>query len=146
MHTIWDEGTRKDILVRFGRLTPQHKPQWGKMNPAQMMSHCTAPLCAAMGETQVAGKKTIFRFPAIRYLIIYKMPWPKSTPTAPEFIRDGPVDFESSHRALVETLERFSANHGKGLQPHPAFGALSQKDWGCLTWRHLDHHLTQFGL
>ncbi|MGH9801334.1 MAG: DUF1569 domain-containing protein, partial [Blastocatellia bacterium] len=29
---------------------------------------------------------------------------------------------------------------------HPAFGKLSTKDWGALTYKHMDHHFRQFGV
>lgn len=146
MKSVWDAGTRKELLDRFARLTPQHKPLWGKMNAGQMVAHCAGPLRAAMGEMKVTEKWTPFRIGLLRYLVIYKMPWPKGAPTAPEFIHQGVEDLDSNRRQLAEALERFAAQRHNGLRPHAAFGPLSEKDWGCLTWRHLDHHLTQFGL
>jgi hypothetical protein len=32
------------------------------------------------------------------------------------------------------------------LGPHPLFGALSRNDWARLIWKHIDHHMRQFGV
>jgi len=146
MKTIWDAETRAELMARMNRLKPDTPPQWGKMNAAQMVGHCTDPMRAAMGEMRVADKKTFFRFAPMRWLVIYKMPWPKGAPTAPEFIHQGPEDLQENLALLKSTLDRFAIHRKNGFHAHAAFGTLTDKDWGCLTWRHLDHHLRQFGL
>lgn len=146
MKTVWDAETRAELIARMSKLTATTPAQWGKMNAAQMVGHCTDPLRAAMGEMKVAGKRTPFRFAPLRWLVIYKMPWPKGAPTAPEFIHQGPEDLQKNLVTLATTLERFAAHRKNGYQSHAAFGSLTEKDWGYLTWRHMDHHLRQFGL
>lgn len=146
MKTIWNDAARKDLLDRFARIKPEQKPRWGKMNAGQMVAHCADPLRAAMGEMSVTEKWTPFRIGLFRYLVIYVLPWPKGAPTAPEFIHAGAEDLNRNRQQLAEALERFAAHRGKPFRDHAAFGALSEKDWGHLTWRHLDHHLQQFGV
>jgi hypothetical protein len=146
MKTVWDAETRTELMQRMNRLKPDMPPQWGKMNAAQMVGHVMDPMRAAMGEMKVADKKTPFRFAPLRWLIIYKLPWPKGAPTAPEFIHQGNEDLQKNLALLKATLDRFAAFHRRNLEAHPAFGSLTDRDWGCLTWRHMDHHLRQFGL
>jgi hypothetical protein len=146
MNTVWDADTRKELMRRLNGLKPDASPRWGKMNAAQMVGHVTDPLRAAMGEMKVADKNSPLRLAPLRWLVIYKMPWPKGAPTAPEFIHAGPEDLQKNLDTLRTTLDRFCAHRNRRFQSHAAFGSLSEKDWGCLTWRHLDHHLRQFGL
>ncbi|MBL8177299.1 MAG: DUF1569 domain-containing protein [Bryobacterales bacterium] len=146
MKTVWDAGVRNELLERFARLQHNQRPKWGKMNAGQMVAHCTGPMRSAMGEMEVTEKWTPMRFRLLRYLVIYVLPWPKGAPTAPEFIHQGPEDLDRNRKALAAALERFAAHRGKPFRDHAAFGRLSEKDWGCLMWRHLDHHLTQFGV
>jgi len=146
MKTVWDAGVRKELLQRFAQLKGDQKPLWGKMNAGQMVAHCTDPLRGAMGEMKVTEKWTPMRFALLRNLVIYVLPWPKGAPTAPEFIHTGVEDLDRNRKQLSEVLERFAAHQGKPFRDHAAFGTLSDKDWGCLTWRHLDHHLRQFGV
>ena len=147
MKSIWDASSRNEILARLEKLTPDRRPLWGRMTAAQMVAHAADPLCAALGEVEAAPKPGPFRNPLLRYLIIYWMPWPKGAPTAPEFVHEEAADLPEKLAALRSTMERFAARGERGpWKPHVVFGELSGKDWGCLTYRHLDHHLRQFGV
>ncbi|MBM3786651.1 MAG: DUF1569 domain-containing protein [Acidobacteria bacterium] len=145
--TIWNDLDRKELLARIGALKADQRPAWGKMTPAQAAKHCTLAIQAAMGDIRVAPKSTPFRYWPLQKLIIYALPWPKSAPTAPEFIVSGEIGFEEHIDGLRAAIEKLaSRGAAQPLQPHAAFGALSGKDWGALTHRHLDHHLKQFGV
>lgn len=148
MQTIWDRAVRQDILTRFGRLTPDGKPGWGKMSAGQMMRHCTVALDMFTGAAKVAPKPGPLRNSLLRYLIIHVMPWPNGAPTAPELIMpEYRGNWENDLRALSRSLEEIAARGPSGsFEEHPAFGRLSGKSMGVLVWRHLDHHLRQFGL
>lgn len=147
MKTIWDPGCRQELLGRFEKLTSDRHPAWGSMTAAQVLGHLADPLNAAMGKKSVAPKPGPFSNPVIRTLIIYWMPWPKGAPTAPEFVHAHEEDFNSNLSALHATVEEFvAAGVNASRQPHPAFGQLSGKAWGRLVYRHLDHHLRQFGI
>lgn len=144
MKSIWDAETRKEVLARMAGLAPSMRPKWGKMTAAQMVGHVAGPMRGALGEMKVADIPGPLRNSLLRYLVIYILPWPRGAPTAPEYIHAGAEDLAKNMQALTAVLERFAA--AQHLVPHPAFGALSRKGWGRLTWRHLDHHLKQFGL
>ncbi|MBI1790926.1 MAG: DUF1569 domain-containing protein [Acidobacteria bacterium] len=146
MKTLWDPSVQAEILARFGKLDQQRPPQWGKLSAAGMLFHVTEPLRAAMGEVSVASKSGPLRYFPLKQLIIYWLPFPKGAPTAPEFLRKEAGDWERDMAQLKAVLERFVARGSGGpWHPHPAFGELTGKDWGVLTYRHLDHHLRQFG-
>jgi hypothetical protein len=116
------------------------------MTAAQMLAHLADPLKAAMGSKKVAVKSSAFSNPIVRTLIIYCMPWPKGAPTAPEFIHAHEEHFGENLTALHRTIEEFVASGDSARRrPHPAFGQLSGRAWGRLVYRHLDHHLRQFG-
>ena len=147
MKTIWDPLCRSEILARFESLRPELHPSWGKMTSAQMLAHLADPMKAALGEKKVVAKQSAFSNPIVRTLIIYCLPWPKGAPTAPEFLHAEEEHFGENLIALRSTLERFVASgEGGHREPHPAFGQISPKAWGRLMYRHLDHHLRQFGL
>ena len=86
MHTLFDPAAREDILSRVGRLTPGHKPLWGSMDAPKMIVHLTAQLHTGLGELKCAPRKTPLDNWLMRRLVIYWLPWPKGTPTAPEFL------------------------------------------------------------
>jgi Protein of unknown function (DUF1569) len=147
MKTIWDAGSRQQILARFEKLTPDLRPAWGSMTSAQVLAHLADPMKAAMGQKAVVPKPGAFSNPIVRSLIIYCLPWPKGAPTAPEFIHAHEEPFEYNLSALRATLEEFVASgESTRREPHPAFGQLSGRAWGRLMYRHLNHHLRQFGI
>ncbi len=147
MKTIWDEPTRRSLVSRLGRIEASSKAKWGKFNAPQMVEHIGLPMRAAMGEMEVKPKNGPFSNPLLRYLIIYWLPWPKGAPTAPEFIPPLDGDLECNRCEFKRTLDLFVRyTQENRAKPHPAFGDLSREHWGVLTHRHIDHHLTQFGV
>jgi hypothetical protein len=147
MKTLFDEAMRRGLLERLDRIAPDARPLWGKMNAEQMLAHLVESMRMAAGELAVKPKKLPIRFPPLRQLVVYWLPWPKGTPTAPELMPSDRRAAEDSKRELVRLValvgERGSQ---RDWPPHPAFGNLGRRGWGALGWRHMDHHLRQFGV
>ena len=148
MVTLFEPRHRDLILSRVARLTPESKPTWGRMNVGQMVAHCADQLRMTLGELSAAPKPTgaLRRFP-LKQLVVYVLPWPKGVPTAPELFSTPPAQWEADLQELRTLIDR-TAEHGPdGDWPeHPAFGRMSGRAWGVLAYRHLDHHLRQFGV
>jgi hypothetical protein len=147
MKTLFDERARGGILTRVARLDADSRPRWGKMNVEMMLAHLVASMRMASGELAVKPKNTPIRFPPLRQLFVYVLPWPKGVPTAPELMPSDRASVEVNKRELAQLI-RLIGERGSHQQwpPHPTFGNLGRRGWGVLTWRHLDHHLRQFGL
>jgi len=145
--SVWNPTDRESLLSRFASLTPGAPPLWGKMTVSQMVRHCTVPFYAAMGEFAVTRKKTIFGIWPMQKLIIYVLPWPKGAPTAPEFIITDDGALPERLAGLRAAIDKFASRGAtQAFYPHAAFGPLTGADWGALMYRHLDHHLKQFGV
>lgn len=146
MKTLFAEQHRSGILARIGRVTSASRPVWGKMNAEKMLGHLVESMRMAIGELDVRPKNTPIRFPPLRQLLVYWLPWPKGVPTAPELLPSNPRNVEESKRELERLVSLFAARGNERNWPqHPAFGNLGRRGWGVLAWRHLDHHLRQFG-
>ena len=147
MHTIWNAADRQSILIRFDRLTPDTRPAWGRFDAARMVAHVSDTLRWSIGELPVAQlKKSPIGFWPVNTLIMFYLPWPKSVPTAPELIERTPSGWHTELAGFRAALDRFVARDPQGpWPPHVAFGELNGSQWGRLTYRHLNHHLTQFG-
>lgn len=146
--TIWNSDVRASILERAAKLTPATKPQWGKFTASGMMAHLNDSYRMALGELIIPPKKVPMRYPPIKQLIVYVLPFPKNVPTAPQLLaRCAAASLVEEQQALTVMLERLAAvTPGDPLQEHPVFGVLSHRAYGVLMARHTDHHLTQFGV
>lgn len=149
MKTVFDPAARAELIERMGRIPPDRAPLFGRMSAPQMVCHVSDALRAALGDLEVKSKgPRIFTNPIVRWLAIYHLPWPRGkTKTAPEYLTAQPAEWAAdlaTFRALMDRVAERGPN-GKWAV-HPLFGALSGKDTGALLWRHLDHHLQQFGV
>ena len=145
--TIWNSADRESILSRFDRLAPDTRPKWGKLDAPRMVTHVTDAVRASLGELTLRPLVGPLRYWPVNVLVMFYLPWPKSAPTAPELLDRHPVGWTDELGTLRTTLDRFTARDvDEQWTPHVAFGRLSGAQWGRLMYRHLDHHLTQFGV
>ena len=115
-----------------------------------MLAHIADALRMATGELDIPPMRLASRHFPFRQgvlLWIYLLPFPHGAPTAPELIARTGVPAEESRRDIARLLDDFAARRTSiDGRDHPAFGPLSARTWGVLTYRHLDHHLRQFGV
>lgn len=149
METIFDKNAAINILDRIELLTPLQNAIWGKMNISQMFAHCAIAFEFATGKINVPMTfigKMIGRF----YKPIYsnKKPFPKNIKTLKEALVTDKKDFYFEKKRLILAINEMQ----KGGEiicttlPHPFFGKLTPAQWGIGMYKHLDHHLRQFGV
>ena len=150
MKSLFDSENRQIILNRIESLTKTSQPNWGKMDVAQMLTHCQKPLEVATGmlqlNTQIGfGKKILFKL--FKSAMYNDKPWRKNLGTVREFrITDNQV-FMTQKEKLINVINAFSQLKEKTSWPaHPLFGDFTSDQWGKMQYKHLDHHLTQFGV
>jgi hypothetical protein len=147
MKTFWESNDRQELSARVALLTPETSPLWGQMTSRQMLAHVVDALRMAMGDIKTKEIRLPIRFTPLKQLIIYGPPFPRSSPTAPELKGRQAEDWDGECTTLRELMDSFAAlPPGNKFPPHPAFGTLSRRAWGVLEYKHLDHHLKQFGV
>lgn len=144
---MWHENDRRRLITRMDQVSPPRVPRWGTMNAEQMVKHVTAQLELALGDLDVKARSSwLGRWP-MRSLLIYWLPWPKGAPTAPELIQFSNAHWDETRAKFKQAFDQVAARGPQGeFTPHPIFGKLSTRAWGVLMYRHMDHHLRQFGL
>ncbi len=149
MNSLFETESQKEILNRVANLTNNNISQWGKMNVAQMLKHCQGPLEVAIGNKQLNTKIGFMKkllFKAFKPTMYNDKPWTHNLPTAKEYVVEQQHDFDTEKQQLIAVVEEFSAlNTNKSWPKHPFFGGFTTEQWGKLQYKHLDHHLTQFG-
>jgi uncharacterized protein DUF1569 len=143
--TLWEDDDRTAVLVRFERLRPDARPQWGSLDAPRMVTHVTDTLRAGLGELPLTPLRGPLQYWPINMLVMFHLPWPKGAPTAPELLSRLPTDWREEIATLRATVDRFVERDIDGPWPaHAAFGSINGRDWGRLMYRHMDHHLVQF--
>ena len=148
MKSLFDPAESKIIIERINSLNPQSQPLWGKMNVSQMLAHSQKTLKLALGKETIKRSFIGFLFGGIaKKQLLKPEPFKKNLPTAPEFVIVDKTDFETEKRNLINLVEEFTQGGPSALSknPHPFFGKLSVEEWNLSNWKHLDHHLRQFG-
>jgi hypothetical protein len=147
MKTVLEKQTRDGLIDRINTLNENSKPQWGKMNIYQAIKHCTLWDEWIFGKTSyrqlLVGR--LFGKMALRNVLKDDKPLSRNSPTISAFRiggTDGDVEAEKTKWiALIEQYENFS-NPGF---VHPFFGRMTREQIGFLAYKHIDHHLRQFG-
>lgn len=149
MKNLFDQSTREEILHRLHMLQPETKGQWGKMNVGQMLAHCQEAFKVPLSPTPLPR---MFIGRLLGWMMKSKLyndsPWKKNLPTAPNFIIRDERDFSREMKQLTEMINRFFDAGPQGISPypHPFFGRFTPEQWGQSMYKHMDHHLTQFGV
>ena len=147
MRTILNENDRAAICSRVRSLSASSTAKWGKMSVTGMLQHVRLSAQMTVGELSVASSnKRVFQVFPLKHLILYVLPFPKGAPTAPELYPAEAVSLEEERAAVLALLDRIGTGPREGPGPaHPLFGPMSWREWGAVTYKHMNHHLTQFG-
>src|SRR5262249_4657902 len=111
------------------------------------LAHLSDCLRQVLGEIQTPARPGVLRWPIIKPLVMYWLPWPKGRiQGAAELFRTTPARWEDDLATFDALLERFASDTGGLTLPeHPVFGPMTHGAWGRFCYRHFDYHLRQFG-
>ena len=150
MKNIFDEKDTQEMIDRIHQLTASTQPKWGKMSVDQMLAHLNVAYEMAY-ETKHPKPNFIAKFFLklfVKSAVVGEKPYPKNGRTAPAFVITGDQDFEKEKQRLIAYLEKtqkLGGTHFNNRESH-SFGPLTTNEWNNLFSKHLDHHLTQFGV
>jgi hypothetical protein len=149
MTTIFDPQVYDSVISRIGKLQPASERQWGKMTCSQMLEHTARAAEMALG-LRGGKQRLIGRIlsPFFRKMFLGEAPFPKNSPTGPDFVITGDPDFEAARKRLVDLVGHLHRSGPEKLDGHVHgfFGPLTGDEWGRTQFKHIDHHLRQFGV
>lgn len=143
----------QDVLETFSRidsLTPESKQLWGKMNVSQMLAHLNVAYDMTFTDKYPkpnAFVKFILKL-AVKQSVVGPKPYKKNSKTAPQFIITDERVFEKEKQKLKDYMQKtldLGEAHFEGKESH-SFGRLTTQEWNTMFYKHLDHHLNQFGV
>lgn len=151
MKNLFDVALANQLKQRIDRLRIDSERQWGKMSVAQTTAHCAAGLEMALGEIRPARGALMAR--VIGSVIKPKVvgndePLRCNSPTMRELAIGGERNLDAERVRLCSLIDRFVSGGPSACttHPHPFFGPLTPAEWAVLMYKHLDHHLRQFGV
>jgi uncharacterized protein DUF1569 len=150
MNNLFEAARVKEVKERMAQLRPDSERLWGKMKPAQALAHCARGMELAVGD----------RMPSRMFLgriigrIVKPMalgndkPMRRNSPTVKDLVVQDERDLGMEQERLSGLIDRFAAAGPAGCttHPHSFFGRLTPDEWATLMYKHLDHHLRQFGV
>ena len=150
MNNLLEQTAVDGIMARINQLRPDSKRLWGKMTAAQAVAHCSLGLKLALGE--ITPPRTMIGWtigPLLKTIILKdNEPMRRDSPTVRGLKVQDNRDLDAERNKLYAMMIRFveAGPDGCTRHPHSFLGALTPQEWGTLMYKHLDHHLRQFGV
>ena len=147
---IFTKAVSDQLIERINKLNPDTQPKWGKMSVAEMLAHCCVSY-EMIYENKYPRPNAIMKF-VIKLLaknaVVNEEPYKHSERTAPQFIIAGKRDFSVEKKRLVEYInktQQLGESYFDNKESH-SFGTLNKTEWNNMLYKHLNHHLSQFGV
>jgi Protein of unknown function (DUF1569) len=146
--SLFDKTAYGEILQRLNSLTASSPRQWGKMTAAQMLTHCKEAYKVPLTSKPLKRHPLSIIFSLFSKTLYSNKPYKQNLPTAPNFIVKDERDFDKEKTEMLSIVKAFHEKGAAGIgdKVHPMFGKLTSEQWGKSMWKHLDHHLRQFGV
>ena len=150
MKNLFEAAWVEEVKERMAQLRPDSERLWGTMNPAQALAHCSRGIELAVGD-RIPPRLLLGR---IIGRIVKPMalgndePMRRNSPTAKDLVVKDERDLGTERARLCGLIDRFVGAGPKGCtkHPHSFFGKLTPEEWATLMYKHVDHHLRQFGV
>jgi hypothetical protein len=145
MPTLLNSAEREALLKRLRALPPAATARWGRLTAPAMLCHLNDSLRIALGDVPCKPTHNLISRTLGKALVVntdLKPPRGKIK-TAPEMLASRPAAWDADLATCLQLVERVAA--GKAGAVHPAFGPLTPEEWGRMSWKHMNHHLEQFG-
>lgn len=151
MRNLFNPSDHEHLRHRLARLAPDSRRRWGRMSSHQAVCHLCDWFRAVLGDRPISGSPPALRIKFLRFLaFMTPLPWPRGFRTAPEQDQEKggtpPDEFDADVAELMSLMERFAQRRGEALTPHWRWGQMPGVMWGRYGYRHVDHHLRQFGV
>lgn len=149
MKSVFNPNDSAELISRIEKLNANSKANWGKMSVAQMLAHCNVTYELVYDNKHPkpnAFKKFILKA-LVKNLVVNEKPYKKSSQTAPEFVIKDEKNFEEEKTRLINHIKKtqeLGEAYFDNKESH-SFGPLTKTEWNNMFYKHLDHHLTQFG-
>ncbi len=147
---IFTKSVSDKVIQRIESLNSNSSSKWGKMSIDQMLAHCNVTYELVFEDKHPkpnAFAKFMIQLFA-KDIVVSEKPYKQNSRTAPVFLMSDQKNFEKEKSRLIDYIHKVQVlgeQHFDGKASH-AFGNLSKTEWNNMFYKHLDHHLNQFGV
>lgn len=150
MKNIFNQADATGLVARIELLDESTKARWGKMDVAQMLAHSCVSFEITYDDIhpQPAYLMKLMLKLFVKPFVVGEKPYKKNSRTGPQFLVTEPKDFEIEKKRLIDYINKtfdLGTSHFEGKE-YQNFGKLSANEWSNMFYKHLDHHLQQFGV
>lgn len=147
IRTLNDASHRRGLFDRLARLDPEQPALWGSLTAPRMLAHLCDQMRMPLRDQPCAPIPSPTRYPVLRELFLYVLPWPKGRIQGPpEAFQADPAQWSEDLATLNGLVDRYlSLEPDRTWPDHPHFGRMNRRAWGAFCYKHFDHHLRQFG-
>ena len=148
---IFSEEVTNEVMDRINQLTPTTHRNWGKMSVDQMLAHCNKPYAYTYEPEKFKKPKGLMKFILrnfIKKFVVSEKAYKPNGGTSPDFIVTGSHDFEQEKNLLIANIQKaqkLGTSYFEGKE-NLSFGVMTAQEWNNMYYKHIDHHLRQFGV
>lgn len=144
----------EDYIPLVKNLQPGAMGKWGKMNAQQMIEHVGLFFLVSAEKLRLELAVPEEHLPKYREFLYSEKQFRENTKAPASILGDEPLPlrFASMEEAIdklkksIDGFVEFFKNNPDKKTLHPAFGELNFDEWILLHYKHVTHHLRQFGL
>ena len=146
---IFSPEVTQQVITRINSLQPTTQALWGTMNVGQMLAHCnvTYEMVFTDKHKQPGAFMRFILKAMVKPTVVGDKPYKKGIRTAPAFLIHDQRQFDAERQRLIDHLQRVQQMGAQAFEGKESnsFGRLTAAEWNSMFYKHLDHHLSQFG-
>jgi hypothetical protein len=147
---IFTPEVSEKTIQRINSLAPESTPEWGKMSVDQMLAHLNVNY-EMVYEDKYPKPNFFMRIilkAFVKNIVVNEAPYKRNSGTAPAFVIKGNRNFTQEKERLIAFIrktQQLGEDHFDGKES-PSFGPLNKTEWNNMFYKHINHHLVQFGV
>ncbi|QQV01358.1 MULTISPECIES: DUF1569 domain-containing protein [Chryseobacterium] len=151
MENVFDPKDAQNYINRINNLVEDTHGLWGRMTVDQMLAHCSVTYEMVYEPEKHKKPGAIAKFilkTFVKPKVVGEKSYPKDSPTAPQFLIKERKNFDEEKKRLIgfiQKTQQLGASAFDGKESF-SFGKLTSQEWNNMFAKHLNHHLSQFGV
>jgi oxepin-CoA hydrolase/3-oxo-5,6-dehydrosuberyl-CoA semialdehyde dehydrogenase len=145
---------KNDCTQRFKTLAAGTMGNWGKMNAQQTVEHLSGFFYVSAGKIKFDLVTPVEHLPKYKGFLLSDKEFRENTKAPLNVIGEEaqPLRYANMEEALeklsasIAAFEDYFKDDPLKITLHPVFGELNFEEWVLLHYKHVRHHLKQFGL